>query len=930
MKSVCRMEHMTRPIVATLLLVSMMLLTSAAYALDCTKCHGSAGDARPLDTPAGLPASYRNLTTGAFKGNHRTHAAASATGNVCTRCHGDAAASYGNKHALTNNFTIQMNAAIKYNKYTSAAAFANHTSALTAFPQTSVPELGKCSTVDCHFQTRTPVWGSAPLDVPSTTTCSVCHSALPDTGSHSVHIAEHGGDLNACTICHSDHTVEAKPFQHATSAGRAITIHAFRGYSGNGSNNLYLPSQAADRTLGYCATASCHDDGLGNGAQSLVDTPVWGSSVLKCNVCHMRQPTTGSHVPHVASAGIGCAACHKGAAEGQTVPVAHTNGVVDVYANTPGDLGYPADKAKGSPYTTCSTASCHVNPSAAGAQMASPTWGDGSQAKCSYCHASRPATGSHQAHFNAGFTVCGNCHSGAVDGVAVSASHSNGVVDVYKVTQGDFGYPSPKAIGSAPGKCSTGSCHDDGRGNAVSSPTWGTSVPNCTACHAALPGTGSHTQHVTNQGISCGNCHKGAVQGSTVPALHMNGYVDVYRSAEGDLGYPARKAKGSGFSSCNASSCHGNSPMQWGANTGNYQCTKCHGQGVAQANYSSNNRQSAPGYGGVGLGIQHQASIITNNVSSDPKIGAHDTHMRSLNNLGMPVSCSDCHVVPATAFSAGHMNGSSLPTWSNLAQNKETIEGSAIPYSYGKGTLISAYDPATGTCSNIYCHGGSMTDGVSTQPKWNETGYVTGDRSHDCQQCHGYPPTSASSRRPHNPATEMDCSSCHPHNGYRDATGATTDTGQSVGYDFHINGNLEAMKYCNACHDYDTRGANGTLWGKNQMAVEGFGAHAVHINYLKKRMNITSMNANEDTYGTANFNGICGACHSRDQLDHHQGDRAHPRKINFGDDANRAARQFGSSLPQYNGVTGVSSSVTLKTCSNVDCHYKTSPIWQPY
>jgi predicted CxxxxCH...CXXCH cytochrome family protein len=411
----------------------------------------------------------------------------------------------------------------------------------------------------------------------------------------------------------------------------------------------------------------------------------------------------------------------------------------------------------------------------------------------------------------------------------------------------------------------------------------------------------------------------------------MNGTVDVYRNTEGDLGYPARKAKGTDFTSCSTTSCHGiNSPMIWGTNTGNYQCTKCHGQGVIQANYSSNNRQSAPGYGGVGYGIKHQTNIVTNNVSSDPKIGAHDTHMRSLNNLGKPVSCSDCHVVPATAFSAGHMDGSSLPTWSNMVKNNETITGSAIPYTYTKGQLSTGYDSASGTCSNTYCHGGTLTDGQNTSPRWNDSNYITGDRSHDCQQCHGYPPTSISARRVHNPSTEMDCSACHPHNGYRDATGITTDGGQAVGYDFHINGNLEATKYCNACHDYDTRGANGTLWGKSQMAVEGFGAHAAHINYLKKRMNVTTMNANEDGYGSANFDGVCGVCHSRDQADHHQSDKTHGRTVNFGDAANRTARMFGQSLPQYNGLTGVSSSVSPKTCSNTDCHYKTSPIWQPF
>jgi predicted CxxxxCH...CXXCH cytochrome family protein len=928
MKKLCRMEHVTRLIVATLLSLSMvMLLTNVAHALDCTRCHGSAGiSAHPVDTPAGSPAAYRNITTGAVKGNHGTHSVASTTGNVCTKCHGDAAASYRSNHALTGKFNIQMASKVRYNKYTSA--FGVYTSALTSFPQTSDPKLGKCSTVDCHFQTRTPVWGSAPLGAAGVDTCSVCHNALPATGSHAVHIAEHGNDLNTCVLCHTDHAAEARPFQHATSAGRAIAIHSFRGYSGNGSNNHYLPSQQADRTLGYCSTASCHDDGLGNGAASLVESPVWGSTVAKCDVCHPSRPITGSHTAHLVRAS--CAACHKGAVESSTVPEQHSDGNIDVYKTTAGDLGYPANKDKGSVYTTCATATCHVDPSSNGLQKESPAWGDSTQTKCSYCHASRPATGSHQSHYDAGFATCANCHNGAVEGATLSTSHDNNLVDVYKTVPGDFGYPSPKAIGSAPGKCSTGSCHEDGRGNAVASPTWGTTVPNCSACHATIPDTGSHLQHITGVGVTCGNCHKGAVQGSTVPALHLNNVVDVYKDVPGDFGggYPAAgKVKGSDFASCTTVNCHGRLSPTWGANTGNYQCTKCHGAGVALANFSTATfQQAAPGYNGVGLGVGRQSGIVTRNVSNDPKVGAHDTHMRSLNNLGKPVSCSDCHVVPATAFISGHMNGDATPTWSNLVQNKETIPGSARPYTYQSGAIVPGYNPADGTCSNTYCHGGTMAGGNDKSPKWNDSTYLTGDRAHDCSQCHGFPPVN-SARKAHNPATDMQCDSCHPHNGGRPGTGVTSD-GAAVGYDYHINGNLEASGYCNSCHDYDTRGTSGALWGKNPISDESFGAHAMHINYLKKRMNVTNMDANVDVFGSANYDGICGVCHSREIADHTQSNRTtSTRNINFGGVLDR---QFGPDAPHYNGQTGVSSAVSPKTCSNIDCHFKTSPIWQPF
>ncbi len=934
MMKMSRMECVTRPLVATLLSLSLvMLLTGGAQAaVNCATCHGvvagngSGIDAHPVDTIPGSLPTYRNITTGAVKGNHNTHSGPSMVVNGCTKCHGAAVAAYSTKHAVLNHYSIQIGPAVRYNKYTSSAAFLLHTSSVRAFAQTTDPQLGKCSTANCHFESRTPVWGSDPLNGANLNTCSTCHNALPDTGSHTVHISEHGNDLNACSYCHSDHTAAAKPFQHATSVGRAITITPLHSYDGNGSNSHYLPSQAADRTFGNCATAYCHDDGLGNGAASLIDSPTWGSVVAKCNVCHLSRPASGSHIAHVTSVNIGCASCHKGAVEGASVPVNHVNGLIDVFQTTPGDLGYPAGKPKGSPYLACTNASCHASPTT-GLVITTPTWGDSSTQKCALCHALHPSTGSHDAHFNFGLSDCSNCHKGAVDGKTVSTNHSNGLIDIDNAS-GALGYPTPRAIGSAASTCTTTICHNDGRGVAKTTPTWGTLTPpaNCTMCHDRRPTTGSHSQHIVNQGVYCTNCHKGAVEGSTPPVLHLSNAVDVFKSTEGDMGYPTRKLLGSPYQSCNggAANCHVNVSPQWGANTNNHQCTKCHGQGVPFASYSTGNRQSAPGYGGVGLGTSRQLGTITTFVSDDPKVGSHDTHMRSLNNLGKPVSCADCHLIPATPFSAGHMNGSSLPTWSNMVQNKETITGSAIPYTFGKGAIISTYDSATGTCSNIYCHGGTLTDGKGTSPKWNDSTYLTGDRSHDCQQCHGFPPTSSLAKKSHDPVLETNCASCHPHNGTRDATDVL------AGHDFHINGNLEAMKYCNSCHDYDTRGPTGALWGKNQMATEGIGAHAVHVNYLKKRMNITTMDSNVDVYGSANFDGVCGVCHDRNQLNHRQTDRGAPRMVNFGDDVNKAALQFGLNPPQYNGLTGTSSLSTPKTCSNTSCHYKTSPIWQPY
>jgi predicted CxxxxCH...CXXCH cytochrome family protein len=920
---------------------------------DCTWCHSWGntnvkGIKGTIATPTGPKTviftrmtTSSNAVNGVMGNDQRTYAQQAST-NICEVCHhkttyhqySASKVTVDTNHKSANNTECIRCHAHGRGFQGLAHDFpfpgASHKVGLTA------PSYGACTT--CHSTAAGKTYPDAGEGAPGCTGCHVdatnfnsasagcqdCHgtnagggrpsgSTFPnDAGSHNA--SGHSG-LD-CATCHN-------------GAGSGAATHGSSGRLPHGPADVTLSFSGAAGTVGTysgpvdktCTAVNCHDDGTGN----KVESPMWGSTVPMCTACHLSRPMTGSHTPHLNGANVACASCHKGAVESTTYPLLHANNVIDVYKTTAGDLGYPTAKAKGSPYTTCTTALCHTDPSNNGQQKISPTWGDSSQPKCSYCHASRPTTGSHNAHFNTGFAHCGNCHAGAVENTTLSASHNNNVIDVYMSTPGDMGYPQAKAVGSAYGKCSSGSCHTDGRGNNVLSPLWGTSNNDCSACHANLPPTGSHAQHITGVGVTCGRCHKGAIQGTTPPILHNSGYIDVYQTSEGDYGYPARKTIGSAFTSCTTANCHGRLSPVWGSNTTNYQCTKCHGKGTVLANYSTvSNVQAAPGYAGVGIGVGRQVGTISSNVSNDPKVGAHDSHLRALNNLGHPTLCSDCHTVPATAFVSGHMDGSSLPTWSNMAKNVETIPGSATPYTYTKGALATNYNSVSGSCSNVYCHGGSLTDGTGTSPVWNDGSYLTGNRSTDCAKCHGYPPVN-STRYPHSPSVDfMTCTNCHPHDGNRSSTDPL------LGNDFHINGRLEANKHCDTCHDYDTRGTNGTLWGKSQMGVESFGAHAMHINYLKQRMNVTSMNANLDVFGTANYNGICGVCHSRLESNHQQNNRTTSlRNITFGD-ASSVKRQFGPNPPTYNGTTYVSSGTTPKTCSNLDCHYKKSPIWQPY
>jgi hypothetical protein len=156
------------------------------------------------------------------------------------------------------------------------------------------------------------------------------------------------------------------------------------------------------------------------------------------------------------------------------------------------------------------------------------------------------------------------------------------------------------------------------------------------------------------------------------------------------------------------------------------------------------------------------------------------------------------------------------------------------------------------------------------------------------------------------------CTACHGHSG-SDAT--------------HIDGILQAAAgACNTCHDYDVDLATGD-WGKNPKAVEGWGAHAVHINHLKTLASV-SLNPNGDVFGGANFNAVCGVCHTHQSGNHDMGGTPNTRTINFGDGQNTYMFSAVTGTITYNGVTGVSSATTPKTCSNVSCHFQATPWWQ--
>jgi hypothetical protein len=207
--------------------------------------------------------------------------------------------------------------------------------------------------------------------------------------------------------------------------------------------------------------------------------------------------------------------------------------------------------------------------------------------------------------------------------------------------------------------------------------------------------------------------------------------------------------------------------------------------------------------------------------------------------------------------------------------------------------------------------------------------------SGDCSTCHGYPPMTST----HTGKLATDCTGCHTHvnasgTGFTDATK-------------HINGTVDAAGDCNSCHDFDVVGStyaggvwDGGSWGKSSKdgltPNEGWGAHAKHINMIKNRLGITTaLNPVSQTFGVGVPANVCGSCHTNNVANHSTGGST-VRTINFGDSTFKIGGStgtsflFGATNPVYNGVSGTSSATTPKTCSNISCHYFTSPIWSTY
>ena len=322
---------------------------------------------------------------------------------------------------------------------------------------------------------------------------------------------------------------------------------------------------------------------------------------------------------------------------------------------------------------------------------------------CVTCHASTLASGAHETHVPAGIIepqACQGCHQPPTDWTTPGHLFlDDGSVD-----------PAPAEV------VISGLGSQLANGAQGTNAAWDTGTRTCSGvyCHggafadSAAANTTPAWDLVGMGEAACGSCH------GTPPADHASGECVTCHAAVA-----------SGPDTIVDPSLHVNGRVDLGRDPAAdpAACDRCHGSSTSPAPPSDL-------FGGMSTTLLG--------------VGAHATHLFGRYGYSTSVTCGDCHVVPSVVTDPGHLD-SALPadvTFGGLAST-----GGAAP----------VWDRASGTCSNVYCHGGGTrlsADATPTRnpsPQWTSVG--TGEAV--CGSCHGTPPQTGS-----HPA-RSDCSTCH-------------------------------------------------------------------------------------------------------------------------------------------------------------------------
>lgn len=173
-------------------------------------------------------------------------------------------------------------------------------------------------------------------------------------------------------------------------------------------------------------------------------------------------------------------------------------------------------------------------------------------------------------------------------------------------------------------------------------------------------------------------------------------------------------------------------------------CQTCHGSqydgGVSQASCRTcHNKPAGPEncttcHGGTNSAPPRDLS--GNTAKTARGVGTHQIHVVG-GTLTVATPCTECHSVPPTVYTIGHVDTQSPAEvlFKDPLANTTTNEPGTATYSSSLPLFkpVPSYDAQTAKCSNTYCHGNFKNGNTSFAPVWND---ATGTQA-ACGTCHG-------------------------------------------------------------------------------------------------------------------------------------------------------------------------------------------------